>query len=63
MLFEWHANLKYKYGNRHFWCKGYYVDEVGRNEKVVAENVRNQEREDMIEDQISMKEYLDPFKK
>lgn len=63
IIFERHANLKYKYGNRHFWCRGYYVDTVGRNEKAIAEYVRNQEREDMMSDQISMKEYLDPFKK
>ena len=63
IIFERHANLKYKYGNRHFWCRGYYVDTVGRNEKTIAEYVRNQEKEDMMEDQISMKEYIDPFKK
>ena len=63
IIFERHANLKYKYGNRHFWCRGYYVDTVGRNEKAIAEYVRNQEKEDLMEDQISMKEYIDPFKK
>ena len=63
IIFERHANLKYKYGNRHFWCRGYYVDTVGRNEKAIAEYVRNQEKEEMMEDQISMKEYIDPFKK
>ena len=63
IIFERHANLKYKYGNRHFWCRGYYVDTVGRNEKAIAEYVRNQEKEDIMEDQISMKEYIDPFKK
>ena len=63
IIFERHANLKYKYGNRHFWCRGYYVDTVGRNEKAIAEYVRNQEKEDMMEDQISLKEYIDPFKK
>ena len=63
IIFERHANLKYKYGNRHFWCRGYYVDTVGRNEKSIAEYVRNQEKEDIMEDQISMKEYIDPFKK
>ena len=63
IIFERHSNLKYKYGNRHFWCRGYYVDTVGRNEKAIAEYVRNQEKEDMMYDQISMKEYLDPFKK
>lgn len=63
MIFERHANLKYKYGNRHFWCRGYYVDTVEKNEKAIAEYVRNQEREDMRSDQIRMKEYIDPFKK
>lgn len=62
MIFEKHANLKYKYGNRHFWCRGFYVDTVGRNQKAIEEYIRNQEREDMIADQISFKEYNDPFK-
>ena len=61
MIFDRHANLKYKYGNRHFWARGYYVDTVGRNKKQVAEYIRNQLREDQIADQISMKEYIDPF--
>ena len=61
MIFDRHANLKYKYGNRHFWCRGYYVDTVGRNEEKIKEYVRNQLQEDIIADQISMKEYIDPF--
>ena len=61
MIFDRHANLKYKYGNRHFWCRGYFVDTVGKNEKKIAEYVRNQLQEDIINDQISMKEYIDPF--
>ena len=61
MIFDRHANLKYKYGNRHFWCRGYYVDTVGRNEKAIREYVRNQLEEDIAADQISMKEYTDPF--
>ena len=61
MIFDRHANLKYKYGNRHFWCRGYFVDTVGKNEKKIAEYVRNQLQEDIAEDQISMKEYIDPF--
>ena len=61
MIFDRHANLKYKYGNRHFWCRGYYVDTVGRNEQKIAEYVRNQLQEDIAEDQISMKEFIDPF--
>ena len=61
MIFDRHANLKYKYGNRHFWCRGYYVDTVGRNEKAINEYVRNQLQEDIASDQISIKEFTDPF--
>ena len=63
MIFDRHANLKYKYGNRHFWCKGYYVDTVGKNKKVIAEYIRNQLQEDIVNDQMSLKEYVDPFEK
>jgi putative transposase len=62
MIFERHSNLKYKFGNRHFWCRGYYVDTVGRNKKVIQEYIKNQIQEDMIADQMSVKEYKDPFK-
>lgn len=61
MIFDRHANLKYKYGNRRFWCRGYYVDTVGRNEAKIAEHIRNQLQEDIMSDQISIKEYIDPF--
>ena len=61
MIFERHANLKYKYGNRHFWCRGYYVDTVGKNAKKIEEYIRNQLREDLEYDQMSLKEYIDPF--
>ncbi len=61
MIFDRHANLKYKYGSRHFWCRGYYVDTVGKNEKMIAEYIRNQLIEDEMSDQITMKEYVDPF--
>lgn len=61
MIFDRHANLKYKYGNRHFWCRGFYVDTVGKNAKKIEEYIRNQLQEDIAEDQISMKEYIDPF--
>jgi len=61
MIFEKYANLKYKYGNRHFWCRGYYVDTVGRNKKAISEYIRNQLRQDQEEDQMSIKEYVDPF--
>lgn len=59
--FDRHANLKYKYGSRHFWCRGYYVDTVGKNKKVIEEYIRNQLSEDEMMDQITMKEYIDPF--
>ena len=61
MIFDRHANLKYKYGNRNFWCRGYYVDTVGKNAKKIAEYVRNQLKEDYTTDQITLKEYIDPF--
>lgn len=61
MIFDRHANLKYKYGNRHFWARGYYVDTVGRNKKQVAEYIRNQLEADQIADQIGLKEFVDPF--
>lgn len=61
MIFDRHANLKYKYGNRHFWCRGYYVDTVGRNKKVIEEYIKNQLQEDIACDQISFNEYVDPF--
>ena len=61
MIFDRHANLKYKYGNRNFWCRGYYVDTVGKNKKIIEEYIRNQLEEDYSSDQISMKEYMDPF--
>ena len=61
MIFERHANLKYKYGSRHFWARGYYVDTVGKNEKKIAEYIRQQLQDDMMEDQISLKEFFDPF--
>lgn len=61
MIFDRHANLRYKYGNRHFWCRGYYVDTVGRNEKAIQEYVRNQLQEDVAADQIRLKEFTDPF--
>ena len=61
MIFDRHANLKYRYGNRHFWCRGYFVDTVGKNEKKIREYIQNQLEEDYVKDQISMKEYMDPF--
>ena len=61
MIFERHANLKYKYGNRHFWCCGYYVDTVGKNAKKIEEYIQNQLREDLEYDQMTLKEYIDPF--
>lgn len=61
MIFDRHANLKHKYGSRHFWCRGYFVDTVGRNEKAIREYIKNQTEEDYMADRISFKEYMDPF--
>ena len=61
MIFEKYANLKYKYGNRHFWCRGYYVDIVGRNKKAIEQYIRNQLQQDYEDDQLSIKEFVDPF--
>ena len=61
MLFDRHANLKYKYGNRNFWCRGYYADTVGKNARIIGEYIRNQLEEDFTSDQMSIKEYRDPF--
>ena len=61
MIFDRHANLKYKYGSRNFWCRGYYVDTVGKNAKMIENYIRNQLEEDYVKDQISMKEVIDPF--
>jgi len=61
MIFDRHANLRYKYGKRHFWARGYYVDTVGRNKKQVQEYIRTQLQEDQIADQIGLKEFVDPF--
>ena len=61
MIFDRHANLKYKYGDRHFWARGYYVDTVGRNKKQIAEYIKHQLDEDQIADQMSLKEFVDPF--
>jgi len=61
MIFDRHANLKYKYGNRNFWCRGYYVDTVGKNAKKIEEYIINQIQEDLTADQITLKEYIDPF--
>ena len=61
MIFDRHANLKYKYGYRHFWCRGYYVDTVGKNTKKIAEYIRNQLQEDIAGDQLTLFESVDPF--
>ena len=61
MIFERHANLKYKFGNRHFWCRGYYVDTVGKNTAAIKEYIQNQLKEDLEYDQMSLVEYIDPF--
>ena len=61
LIFDRHVNLKYKYGSRHFRCRGYYVDTVGRNKKVIAEYIRNQTENDNAPGRISFKEYIDQF--
>ena len=61
MIYEKYANIKYKYGNRHFWCRGYYVSTVGRNRRAIEQYIRNQLQEDYTDDQMSIKEYIDPF--
>ena len=63
MMFEKHANLKYKFGNRHFWAEGYYVSTVGLNEETIRKYVREQEKHDQAIDKLSVKEYEDPFKR
>ncbi len=59
MIFERHANLKYKYGNRHFWYRGYYVDTVGKNAKKIQKYIQNQLKEDWEYDQMTLKEYIE----
>ena len=61
IIFDRHANLKYKYGNRHFWCRGYYVDTVGKNAKKIQEYIQRQLQDDIVSDQINMFEAVDPF--
>ena len=61
MIFDRHANLKYRYGERKFWCRGYYVDTVGRNKRVISEYIKNQLEEDYANDQMTIREYIDPF--
>ena len=62
MIFERHANLKYKFGNRHFWAEGFYVSTVGLNEATIKKYIQDQEKEDILKDKLSVKEYFDPFK-
>ena len=62
MMFDKHANLKYKFGNRHFWAEGYYVSTVGINEATVVKYIREQEKRDIALDKLSVKEYEDPFR-
>ena len=61
MIFDRHANLKYKYGNRHFWARGYFVDTVGKNKKKIQEYIKNQQHQNQSADQLSLKEFVDPF--
>lgn len=62
MMFERHSNLKYKFGNRHFWAEGYYVSTVGLNEETIKKYIQEQERQDIVKDKLSVKEYENPFK-
>ncbi len=62
MMFDKHANLKYKFGNRHFWAEGYYVSTVGLNEATIRKYIKEQEKHDIMKDKLSVKEYEDPFK-
>ena len=62
MIFDKHANLKYKFGNRHFWAEGYYVSTVGLNEATIKKYIQEQEKHDIAMDKLSVKEYEDPFK-
>ena len=62
MIFERHSNLKYKFGNRHFWSTGYYVSTVGLNEATIAKYIREQDKHDQMIDKVTTKEYEDPFK-
>ena len=62
MMFDKHANLKYKFGNRHFWSEGYYVSTVGLNESTIRKYIREQEKHDIAVDKLSVREYDDPFK-
>lgn len=61
MIFDKHANLKYKYGNRHFWCRGYYVDTVGKNTTAIKSYIANQLKQDKESDQLSLFDPRDPF--
>ena len=61
-IFDKHANLKYKYGNRHFWAEGYYVSTVGLNEATIKKYIQEQETHDIAMDKLSVREYEDPFK-
>ena len=61
MIFDRHANMKYKYGSGKFWCRGDFVDTVGKNAKMIEEYIQNQLEEDLASDQITLKEYIDPF--
>ena len=62
MIFDRHANLKYKFGNRHFWSEGYYVSTVGLNEATIKKYIQDQEKYDIMQDKLSVKEYEDAFK-
>ena len=62
MMFDKHANLKYKFGNRHFWAEGYYISTVGLNEAAIKKYIQEQEKHDILMDKLSVKEYENPFR-
>ena len=61
LIFDRHADMKYKYGQRQFWCRGYFIDTVGKNTKAIKQYIANQLKEDKLNEQLSIKEYIDPF--
>ena len=61
LIFDRHADMKYKYGQRQFWCRGYFVDTVGKNARAIQDYIANQLKEDKLHDDLSNKEYIDPF--
>lgn len=61
MIFDRHVNIKYQFGNRQFWCRGYLVDTVARNRNMIHRYIKRQLQEDIHYDQMSMNDIVDPF--